>query len=58
MAFWALETFNKIKGISIKDATNKIKGYVVPTPPLSKSTPTSPNLNPIANSHNHYQPNH
>ena len=29
MAFWALDTLNKFKGISIKDATSKLKGYYV-----------------------------
>lgn len=37
MAFWALGAFDKIKNISIKDVTKKVKDYVVTNNLFSKS---------------------
>ena len=55
MAFWALGALDKFKGISIKDATQKLKDYVVlpvlssKSPPINSSLPHQPNNNPYSN---------
>lgn len=50
MAFWALGALDKIKNISIKEVTKKVKDYVVTNNLFSKLLLS--NLYPSSNSHN------